>query len=113
MGRLFSLDSPLFSFLSKVADLIILNILVMICCIPIVTVGASLTALHYVVLKMVRNEDSYIVRSYFKPFKQNFRQATVIWLIMLLIFAVLLGDAFILRFSTIQFSILYPTPHTV
>ncbi len=104
MGRLFSLDSPLFSFLSKVADLIILNILVMICCIPIVTVGASLTALHYVVLKMVRNEDSYIVRSYFKSFKQNFRQATVIWLIMLLIFAVLLGDAFILRFSTIQFS---------
>ena len=68
MGRLFSLDSPLFSFLSKVADLILLNILVIICCIPVITVGASMTALHYVVLKMVRDEESYIVRSFFKSF---------------------------------------------
>lgn len=54
MGRLFDLDSPVFSFLSKMADLIYLNILAFICCIPIITVGASMTALNYVVLKMVR-----------------------------------------------------------
>ena len=94
MGRIFSLDSPLFSFLSKVADLILLNILTLICCLPIVTVGASMTALHYVVLKMVRDEESYIVRSYFKSFKQNFKQATIIWLILLLVGAVLIGDRF-------------------
>ena len=76
MGRIFSLDSPLFSFLNKVADLILLNILTMICCLPIITIGASMTALHYVVLKMVRDEESYIVRSYFKSFRQNFKQAT-------------------------------------
>lgn len=104
MGRIFSLDSPLFSFLSKVADLILLNILTLICCLPIVTVGASMTALHYVVLKMVRDEESYIVRSYFKSFKQNFKQATIIWLILLLVGAVLIGDLFILSFSTIRFS---------
>lgn len=104
MGRIFSLDSPLFSFLSKVADLILLNILTLICCLPIVTVGASMTALHYVVLKMVRDEESYIVRSYFKSFKQNFKQATIIWLILLLVGAVLIGDIFILSFSTIRFS---------
>lgn len=104
MGRLFSLDSPLFSFLSKVADLILLNILTLICCLPIVTVGASMTALHYVVLKMVRDEESYIVRSYFKSFKQNFKQATIIWLILLLVGAVLIGDIIILSFSTIRFS---------
>ena len=77
MGRIFSLDSPLFSFLNKVADLILLNILTMICCLPIITIGASMTALHYVVLKMVRDEESYIVRSYFKSFRQNFKQATI------------------------------------
>lgn len=104
MGRIFSLDSPLFTFLSKVADLILLNILTMICCLPIVTVGASMTALHYVVLKMVRDEESYIVRSYFKSFRQNFKQATIIWLILLLVGAVLIGDIFILSFSTIRFS---------
>lgn len=104
MGRIFSLDSPLFTFLSKVADLILLNILTVICCLPIITVGASMTALHYVVLKMVRDEESYIVRSFFKSFKQNFKQATIIWLILLLVGAVLIGDIIILNFSTIRFS---------
>ena len=98
MGRIFSLDSPLFSFLNKVADLILLNILTMICCLPIITIGASMTALHYVVLKMVRDEESYIVRSYFKSFRQNFKQATIIWLILLLVGAVLMGDVVFLKF---------------
>ena len=57
MNRLFNLDSPIMVFLGKVGDLIWLNVLTMICCIPIVTVGASITALHYVSIKMVRNEE--------------------------------------------------------
>lgn len=103
MGRLFDLDSPVFSFLSKMADLIYLNILTFICCIPIITVGASMTALNYVVLKMVRNEEGYITRSFFKSFKQNFKQATVIWLMILAATAVLAGDAFILSYSGLVF----------
>ena len=91
MGRLFNLDSPLMSGLSKVADLIWLNILAFIFCIPVVTIGASITALNYVALKMVRNEDGYVTRAFFKSFKQNFKQATIIWLIMLLIFGVIIG----------------------
>jgi len=63
-----------------------------------------MTALHYVVLKMVRDEESYIVRSYFKSFKQNFKQATIIWLILMLVGGILLGDIFILNFSAIPFS---------
>lgn len=70
--------------MGRAADLMILNIVFIICCLPIVTIGASLTALHYVTLKMVRNEESYIVKSFFKSFKQNFKQATIINLIMLL-----------------------------
>lgn len=103
MGRLFDLDSPVFSFLSKMADLIYLNVLTFICCLPIVTVGASMTALNYVVLKMVRNEEGYITRSFFKSFKQNFKQATIIWLMILAAVAVLAGDAFILRYSSLTF----------
>ena len=56
------------------------------------TIGASLTALHYVTLKMARNEESYIIRSFFKSFKQNFKQATVINLIMLAVAAILYMD---------------------
>ena len=103
MGRIFDLDSPLFSFLNKLADLIYLNILTMICCIPFFTIGASLTALNYVTLKLVRNEEGYIARAFFKSFKQNFKQATIIWLILLLIAGVLAGDDFIFRYSTLTF----------
>lgn len=103
MGKLFNLDSPIFNFLNKAADLIWLNILTFICCIPIFTIGASLTALNYVVLKMVRNEDGYITRSYFKSFKQNFRQATIIWLIVLAAIMVLAGDFYILRYAILDF----------
>ena len=53
---------------------------------------------------MVRDEESYIVRSYFKSFRQNFKQATIIWLILLLVGAVLIGDVVILNFSAIRFS---------
>lgn len=76
------MDSPIMRFLSKLCDLIILNILCIICCIPIITAGASITALFSVTLKMVKGEESYIVRGFFKGFKDNFKQATIIWLIM-------------------------------
>lgn len=92
MGRFFNMDNKFFVFMGRLADLCMLNILCIICCIPVITAGASLTALYYVTMKMVRNEESYIFRSFFKSFKQNFRQATVINLIMLAAAALLYLD---------------------
>ena len=92
MGRIFDMDNKFFRFMSKVADLCILNIICVVCCIPVITAGASITAMYYVTLKMVRNEEAYILRSFFKSFKQNFKQATIINLIMLLIGVVLYVD---------------------
>ena len=83
MNRLFQIDNPFFRFMGNVADLVILNFLFLICCIPIVTVGASFTAAYYVAMKKVRGEESYIARSFFHSFKENFRQSTIIWLIFL------------------------------
>ena len=102
--KIFDLDSPLMNVLNKMADLMWLNILTLICCIPIITPGAAFTSMHYVALKIVRNEESYITRSFFKSFKTNFRQATLIWLMILLIAAVLGGDYYIITKSGIQFS---------
>ena len=102
--KIFDLDSPLMNVLNKMADLMWLNILTLICCIPIITAGAAFTSMHYVALKIVRNEESYITRSFFKSFKTNFRQATLIWLLILLIAAVLGGDYYIITKSGIQFS---------
>ena len=103
MGKVFALDSPLMNGLSKLADLIWLNILATICCIPIITIGASLTALHYVVLKMVKDEEGYITRSFFKSFKENFKQATLMWLMLLVVFILLVAAFMIFRFSGIVF----------
>ncbi len=83
MGKFFNLDSPFVQFMNRVADLMWLNILFLLCCIPVVTVGASVTAMYYVTLKMVRNEESYITKLFFKSFKQNFLQATAIWIIFI------------------------------
>lgn len=83
MNHIFHIDNPFFRFMGNVADLVILNFLFLICCIPIVTIGASFTAAYYVALKKVRGEESYIARSFFHSFKQNFRQSTIIWLIFL------------------------------
>ena len=92
MGKFFNLDSPFVQFMNRVADLVWLNILFLICCVPFVTIGASTTAMYYVTLKMVRNEEAYIARSFFKSFKINFRQATAIWMIYVIAGGVLLLD---------------------
>ena len=92
MGRFFSMDNKFFTFMSRVADLMMLNVVFLICCIPIVTIGASCTAMYYVTLKMARNEESYIIKGFFKSFKENFKQSTIIWLIMLVAGIILLMD---------------------
>lgn len=109
MGRFFDLESPLMRVLNRVADLMILNLLMIVCCIPVITTGAAVTAMHYVILKMVRGEEGYLVKGFFKSFRENFKQATLIWLIMLVIIAVYIGDTVILLFSGLTF----PKPLTI
>lgn len=102
MKGLFNYDGPVMSTMSRIADLICLNILTVICCIPIFTAGAALTALHYMTIKMVRQEECYIVKGYFKSFRQNFKQATIIWLILLAAILIILGDFHILNSGIIS-----------
>ena len=83
---IFEEGSPFIRFLNRMADLLIINLLTLLMCVPVITAGASLTAMHYVLLKMARDEEGYIVRSYFKSFKENFLQATGMWLIFLVLF---------------------------
>jgi Predicted integral membrane protein len=104
MGGIFNIDGKFFSVMTKIADLIILNILWIICCIPIITIGASTTALHYVTLKMVKDEEAYIFKSFFRSFKQNFRQSSVIWVFLLFGYVVAFLDLIILRDLTFPFS---------
>ena len=72
----FSLDSKFSQIMGRVFDLMMLNIIFLIMCIPIVTIGANFTAMYYVTLKMIKNEETYIFRTYWKSFRENFKQAT-------------------------------------
>ena len=97
MGNLFNPDNKFFVFMGRVADLMILNLLCIICCLPIVTAGPSITALYYVTLKMARNEESYIVKGFFHSFRQNLKQGIVINIIMLIIGVLLVFDLYFCR----------------
>lgn len=85
MGGLFNLDNPVWRFIGKLVDVALLNLLWIICCIPIVTIGPATTAMYYVTLKLVRDEEGYIVRSFFHSFKQNLKQGMIIGIIMTLL----------------------------
>lgn len=101
--KFLEIDSPLMQALTKIADLLILNLLTLLCCLPIITVGPALTAMHYMTLKMVRSEETYIVKGFFKSFKENFRQGTLIWLLFLVVGLVLAGDYIILISSEMRY----------
>lgn len=103
MGKFFDMDSPIMRFLNRVGDLLILNMLMIVCCIPVITVGAAFTAMHYVLIKIVRDEEGYLVRGFFKSFVRNFKQATLTWLLMLLVIGVYAGDVFIFSYSNVTF----------
>ncbi|MBR4529459.1 MAG: YesL family protein [Lachnospiraceae bacterium] len=121
MGKFFDLDSPLMRGLSRMADLVWVNLLVLICVVPALVVftvtlelrlptvpvlaltylaalliGPALTGMHYILLKMVRDEEGYITRSFFKSFRENFRQSVILAAIVLAVAALVAGDVYLL-----------------
>lgn len=88
-------DSPFSQLLLKLCYSCYLNLLWLICCIPIVTIGASTTALYYTSLKIVRGEDHALGHMFFRSFRENFRQSTVLWLILLAAGLFLAGDGYL------------------
>lgn len=83
MGGIFSMDGIIYKVGTLIFDMFFLNLLWFIFSIPIVTMGASTTALFYVCGKKVRGEDGYIFRDFWKSFRMNFKQSTIVWLIVL------------------------------
>lgn len=87
--KLFGLDSIFYKSITKITDILVLNFCWLIASIPIVTIGASTTAAYYVAMKMVKDEEGYIVRTFWKEFKSSFKKSTIIWFVMLFLGAML------------------------
>lgn len=85
MAKLFGYDNPVWKVMGRVADFFFLTLLWVLFSFPLFTIGASTTALYYVSLKLTENKEGYIFRSFWKAFKENFIQTTVLWIIMAVI----------------------------
>lgn len=90
MSNLFNLDSGVMGALSKLADVAIVSILWIVFSLPVVTIGASTTALYYTSVKVIRRGRNYVWRSFWQSFKDNFKDATIMW-VFILVFSGLLG----------------------
>ena len=134
MGKIFDLDSPLMHALSKMADIMWLNILTLVFAIPLILeqlfflgpvlfgeldfqvsfvfwawlvgivisipLGPALTGMHYVLLKIARDEESYVTKSFFKSFKENFKQAAILQVIQFAAAGILLLDYLLMKDNT-------------
>lgn len=76
--------------LSNILTLLKINVLTAICCIPIVTAGAALSSMHYMIMKMMDGDDGRVAKRYFEQMKGNLKSSTPVYLILLAI-AVFLG----------------------
>lgn len=88
----FSIDGYFARFLHLVADIVTLHFLWLVCSLPLFTIGASTTALSYSCMKRIRTDEGHVHTNFFKAFRSEFRQSTVIWLIMVAIGALLFVD---------------------
>ena len=92
MKNLFRWDNPLIQLLTALADVILTNLLCLICCLPVVTAGASIAATYKVMLNLSQDTGGGIWNTFFTAFRENFKQATAVWLITLLVGASLVCD---------------------
>lgn len=92
MGKLFNYDNIVFTIINKIVDCLFLSILWILFSIPLVTIGASSTALYYTANKVIIHSNSYVWKEFVRAFKSNFKQATIIWLLTAAVDYLLITD---------------------
>lgn len=96
MNSLLNPDNPVMRFITKTCTAMYLSLLWLLCSLPIFTIGAATTALYDESLKLAKDEDGNITSDFFHSFKENFRQSTIVWLILLALGIVLGIDGYVL-----------------
>lgn len=96
MMRFFNPDSRVMCALSRLADLMLLNLAVLVCSLPVLTIGASAAALFAAVRDLINERGGSILRAYFVHWRREARRATLLFLPFLLPFAVILFDLLLL-----------------
>ena len=92
MQKLFDPDGGFSHFITRLSQLIWLNILFLVCSLPVVTFGASSTALYTVLLRLLQGEDGHLTRRFFAAWRDNWKRASGCWLLLLIVIAVCGAD---------------------
>lgn len=98
LDKIFGADGWLYRILNRLVEFILLNVVFLITCIPIFTIGCAVTSLYGTSRKLMKDE-GYLIRGYFSNFKENFKKSTIVWLIMLVVLLILAADFWILSGS--------------
>lgn len=98
-------DGGILGRLNIFCDLVLLNLLFLVSCLPVFTIGAAVSGMYYVNLKLIREEEGSIWKTYWKGFRSSFRSATVCWLTFLALLGILVVDYWILP---VMIPALYP-----
>lgn len=89
-------EGGFFGFMNRIGDIIFLNLVFLLTCIPVVTIGAALISLYTVTLKMAKNEEGYVIKDYLKAFRTNWKQGLIVGIVLELVLFVLGYDAWVL-----------------
>lgn len=100
----FSFDSPLVQSFETIKNLLILNIWTVICCIPVVTAGASLAAMHTVALKMLRDEEGYVTKDFFKAFRSNIKIGCKASILLVFVLGIVYADFYAISLLDVWFA---------
>ena len=99
--------NPVLDFINTLCNFIVLNLVFLITCLPVFTIGAALSSLYYVTLKEARGEYGYLIRPYLQKFRENLKTGTAAFAILFVIGAVLLFNlAFWFSVGSIASSVL-------
>ena len=90
MRNIFDLDGPFNKYGGLLADTVIVSIMWILFSIPLITIGASTTAMFFVTTRRIANREGYITSDFWQAFKDNFGKATVLWLFVVILYAILL-----------------------
>ena len=94
--RLFDLDSKFYRFMSRVGDFILLSLLWILFSLPIVTCGAATSALYYAMHKVLHDMGKGTVKEFWRGFRMNWKQATLVWLINIALVTFVVGDLYLI-----------------
>ena len=103
MENLFRYDSKFWEILEEISDIIILNFLFIIFSIPIITIGASSSALYTVSLKKTNEENISVFKEFMRSFKSNFKISTLAWIFTIILASMLFLDFYISNLISIKF----------